>query len=625
MTTLAKEEKKTMEKLDPKKDGASPDVVAENLERMRELFPEVFAEGKVDFEALRETLGEYVEDKQERYSFTWHGKGRARRIAQTPSTGTLLPCPEESVDWDTTKNLFIEGDNLEVLKLLQKSYHRRVKMIYIDPPYNTGKEFIYPDKYQDNLETYLRYTGQVDEAGLKISANPETSGRYHTNWLNMMYPRLKLARNLLRDDGVIFVSIDDHEVHNLRYLLDEVFGPENFVAHIVWQHSVQPKGYSGIYSVHHNHLLSYRRSEAYTVESLERTEEDNKNYSNPDNDPRGSWRTGDVRNALYRPNLIYDITTPSGKTIAPPENGWRWSKETLQAKIDSGEIVFSPDESRIIRKIYLANLDGRTPETIWFGKDAGVTRDGAKELKELFNGEVPFDTVKPLAFVERMLQIAGVGSRDLVLDFFAGSASTGHACMRSNRGRFILVQLPEPVDESLPHGKTAFRLKLPTVSRIARERLVRAALSLGQELPSGRDLGFQFFKLGSSNIKAWDAEFDAMDQALLNAVENIKPERSEDDVLYEVLLKYGLDLAIPIESRTVKGKKIYIIGAGALVVCLATGVTLDVVEGIAALKDELKPEVMRVVFRDAGFADDVVKTNTVQILKQAGIDDVKSL
>lgn len=623
-----------MKKLDRDKEGASLDILADNIERLRAMFPEAFVEGsdddgprwKVDFDVLKQLLGAHVEPEQERYSFTWNGKSRARRIAQTPSMGTLRPRPEESVSWETTQNIFIEGDNLEVLKLLQKSYHRRVKMIYIDPPYNTGNEFIYPDRFADNLQTYLRYTGQVDGEGLKLSANAETAGRYHTNWLNMMYPRLRLARNLLREDGVLFVSIDDHEVHNLRHLLDELFGPENFIAQIIWQHSVQPKGYKGIHSVHHNYILSYRRSEAHEVQLLERTERDNKSYSNPDNDPRGRWRTGDVRNSRDRPNLKYEIQTPSGKTIEPPENGWRWSRETLESKMESGEIVFSADETRIIRKIYLADQEGRTPETIWFAKDAGATRDGARQLKDLFDGRVPFDTVKPLELVERMMQVAGVTGNDIVLDFFAGSGSTGHAILERGQGRFVLVQLPELVDDSLPHGKTARKLNLATVSEIALERLRRASAIQRRQSTENHDVGFKVFELASSNIRPWNAAMETLEaESLWETVDNLEPGRKKADLLHELLLKFGLDLATPVERREFDGKVVEVIGGGVLLVCLEDEIELSVVKAIAGLAEEMQPEVTRVVFRDAGFADDVVKTNAVQILTQAGVDEVRSL
>ena len=303
----------------------SADILAENIDRLRTLFPDAFTEGKVDFEVLRQLLGDTVDDREEKYGLTWHGKRRARQLALTPSAGTLRPCPEDSIDWDTTQNLMIEGDNLEVLKLLQKSYAGKVKLIYIDPPYNTGKDFVYPDDYIDSLKNYLVLTDQIDDEGRKLSSNTESSGRYHTDWLNMLYPRLKASRNLLRQDGTLFVTVDDHEISNLRSLCDEVFGEENFLGTVIWQHSVQPKGYSGRFSVHHNFILCYQKSDLFELADLARTEQHNINYSNPDNDPNGPWRSGDVRNALYRPNLIYDVITPSGCRISPPSKGWRWS------------------------------------------------------------------------------------------------------------------------------------------------------------------------------------------------------------------------------------------------------------------------------------------------------------
>lgn len=312
----------TIERLDPTTDGSSTNILEENVETLKELFPEIVTEGKIDFDALRETLGDAVDDRPERYSFTWHGKSRARQIAQTPSTGTLLPCPEQSVDWDTTQNLFIEGDNLEVLKLLQKSYHRRVKMIYIDPPYNTGKEFIYPDKYQDNLGTYLRYTGQVDGEGFKLSSNAESSGRYHTNWLNMMYPRLRLARNLLSDDGVLFVTIDDHENANLRALLNEVFGEENFVTSIAWRKKVSPANDATWFSSDHDYVVVYARNkEVWRPNRMPRTQRQTDFYQNPDDDPRGPWNSATYtcnKSKSQRPNLYYAIKNPNtGEDVYP--------------------------------------------------------------------------------------------------------------------------------------------------------------------------------------------------------------------------------------------------------------------------------------------------------------------
>lgn len=622
-----------MDKLDPRTHGRSPDFVAENVEQLRRLFPDIFTEGKVDFDALRQLLGEYADDQVERYGLNWTGKGRARQIAQKPSSGTLRPAPDESVDWDTTQNVFIEGDNLEVLKLLQKSYHRRVKIIYIDPPYNTGKEFIYPDKYQDNLDTYLRYTGQVDGDGLKITANAETQGRYHTNWLNMMYPRLKLARNLLRDDGVIFVSIDDHEVQNLRHLMDELFGPECFVASAVWEKADSPRNSARQFSEDHDYVLVYSRVPEWTPQRLPRTDEANSIYSNPDGDPRGDWIPGDpFANKPYSKGL-YEITGPTGRTFSPPPGRfWRISEDKLWELDADGRIWWGPTQSaRPSIKRYLSEVADLVPRTLWRKEDVGSNRTSKNELRRLFPDGVPFDTPKPVGLIKRALQVA-TSSDDtlpLVLDFFAGSGSTGDAVMQLNSEdggsrRFVLIQLPEETGAS----------DYSTIAEITKARLRAAAKAIAEEsvgsLPGldkseGVDLGFRVFTLDSTNIKPWDGDVDNLEPNLLAAVDNIKHDRSEDDVLYELLLKYGLDLSLPVVERRVEGKRVFLLGAGALVVCLASDVTLSVVEGIGALKKELNPEVMRVVFRDASFKDDVVKTNAVQILKRAGIDDIKSL
>jgi len=611
----------------------SQNLIQTNIAKLKELFPEAVAEGKIDFNVLQELLGNEVEQGDEYYRFTWAGKAQARREAHKPSTGTLRPAKDESVDWDNTQNLYIEGDNLEVLKLLQKSYAGKIKMIYIDPPYNTGKDFVYKDNYKDNLKNYLELTGEVDGDGNRLTTNSESDGRFHSNWLNMIFPRLQLARNLLTNDGAIFISIDDNEVENLIKISNEVFGEENMLANIVWQHSIQPKGYSGKFSVHHNYTLAYAKSQDFELNSLERTDEHNKSYGNPDNDPKGLWRTGDVRNALYRPNLIYDIVTPSGRIISPPENGWRWSKETVQNKISSGEIVFSNDESRIIRKIYLSTVDGRTPETIWFGKDAGTTRDAAKELKELFEGRTPFDTPKPSTLILKLLELINCNNGDIILDFFSGSGTTAHAIFHSSvqkeiKLRHIQVQLPEETDRN----SNAYEMGFKTIPDIGKERIRRAAKKIAAENPDKAkdlDLGFKVFKLDTSNIKAWDGSTENLEQTLFDAQDNIKPERNEEDVLYEILLKYGLDLTLPIEEKTIAGKKVFSVGYGALFLCLANGVTREVAEGIGKWKEELRPETCRVIFKDSGFGTektaDVEKTNALQTLKRFGIEEVKSI
>ncbi|TVP47270.1 MAG: site-specific DNA-methyltransferase [Gemmatimonadales bacterium] len=621
-------------------EARSADIVQENLERLRELFPEAFKDGDVDFDVLHQLLGDEGDESEEKFGLNWHGKKSARKLALTPSAGTLRPVPEDSQDWDTTKNIVIEGDNLEVLKLLQKSYAGRVKLIYIDPPYNTGKDFVYPDNYHDSIRNYLELTAQVED-GRRVSSNTEASGRFHTDWLNMMYPRLRLARNLLRRDGVVFISIDDMEVASLKFLCDEVFGADNFEGFVIWQHSVQPKGYSGHFSVHHNFLLCYRRSDKFELTSLPRTDEHNKNYSNPDNDPRGPWRSGDVRNALYRPNLIYDLRTPSGKTIKPPEKGWRWSRDTMAAKIATGEIVFADDETRIVRKIYLAGLDGRTPETIWFGKEVGTTRQASRELKRLFDGDVPFDTAKPLGLIRRVFDVSGVEDGDIVCDFFAGSGTTAEAVMEMNAEgsrnvRFILVQLPEVLDRARAEQRSAAAAcenagRPPNLAELTKERLVRARERIGRQAPGfGGDLGFRTFRLDGSNIRPWDSTPENLEQILLEHEEHILPERTETDVLYEVLLKLGLDLCVETESREVAGLTVHSIGAGVLFACLSPHMTAlgaeEVATSIGEWRRELSPAGdSTAVFRDSAFESDVAKANLVAILEQAGIAKVRSL
>jgi adenine-specific DNA-methyltransferase len=614
----------------------TPDLTTANIAKLAELFPNCVTEAKdektgqvkqaIDFDQLRQELSDHVVDgPRERFHLDWPGKREALLAANAPISKTLRPVRNESIAFETTKNLFIEGDNLDALKLLQETYLNKIKMIYIDPPYNTGKEFIYDDDFSDSPSEYYARSGQVGDLGGKLVANTEANGRFHSDWLSMMFPRLKLARTLLTPDGVIFISIDDTECASLRRLCDEVFGEENFVANIIWQHSVQPKGYTDLFSVHHNHLLCYRRSDTYTVQPLDRTEENNKNYGNPDNDPRGPWRSGDVRNAMYRPNLIYKIKTPSGKYIDPPENGWRWSSETLQAKIDSGEISFSRDETRIIRKIYLSDQTGRAPETIWFSKDVGDTRSGAQELKELFDGVAPFDTVKPTALIDRMFHIAGLGPSDICLDFFAGSCSTAHARMVSELlGPFIMIQIAEPVNAETPHGKAALALRLNTVAEVGKERLRRASKKMKSELELSRgkvDVGFRVLKIDASNMKDVYFTPDATTQTTLSGlVDNVKEDRTDEDLLFQVLLDWGVDLTLPITSEKIKGKRVYFVDTNALAACFEAGID----EGF--IKELAKRKPLRAVFRDNGFGTDATKINVEQIFKLLSPGtDVKSI
>lgn len=612
-----------MEKLD----GKSMNPINGNIEKLRELFPEVFSEGKIDFKKLEEELGQFIDSDSERYNFTWSGKIEAKKIAQTPSTGTLRPSSEESKNWDTTQNLYIEGDNLEVLKLLQKSYHKKVKLIYIDPPYNTGKDFVYKDNFHDNIRNYLEITGQVDSEGNKLSANAETNGRYHSDWLTMMYPRLKLARNLLRDDGVIFISIDDNEVANLRKICDEIFGEDNFIANAIWERAYSPVNLKKHFSENHDFILCYAKNIEYCVNfGLKRSDEANSRYANPDNDPRGIWKSSDLSVGPAIEENIYSIVTPSGRTVLPPNGySWRLNKDRFQEFLDDNRIWFGAngDATPSIKRFLSEVKNSITPMTIWKYSEVGHSQEAAQSLKKIFDGIAYFDYPKPVGLIKRILELYS-NKDDLILDFFSGSATTAHAVMQLNiedsgNRKFIMVQLPEPtkIEDYL------------TICEIGKERIRRAGNKIIADNPdkdlTGLDVGFKVLKLDSSNIKAWDSDFDNLQDNLIDAVDNIKSDRSPQDLLYEVLLKYGLDLTLPIEEKSINGSKIYVIGFGALIVCFDNHITLDTVKHIAKLKEEYESEITRIVFKDSSFADAVAKTNALQTLKQFGIDEVVSI
>ncbi|MDA0246244.1 MAG: site-specific DNA-methyltransferase [Chloroflexi bacterium] len=593
----------------------SHDGTADKRAALWQLFPEARTEaGQVDWAQLQRALGEMIDTGRERYGLTWPGKADCFRAIQAPTLATLRPAPQESVAWDVAQNLLIEGDNLEVLKLLQKGYMGRVKMIYIDPPYNTGNDFIYPDNYSESLQTYMEYTGQVDGDGRRMTTNSDTDGRFHSKWLNMMYPHLYLARNLLRDDGVIFISIDDSEVSNLRKLCDEIFGEENFVANIVWNHTKQSKNDEKYFSRHHNQIIVYRKSDSLPQFLFERTEKHNENYSNPDNDPNGLWRSGDVRSPNLRNTLRYSITTPNGNIIEPPENGWRWSQESIEKKISSGEIIFSSDETKIIRKIYLANQKGRTPENLWLADFAGTTRHATAELKDLFD-EPPFDTPKPSQLIKRMLEIGtNSNDNDIVLDFFAGSGTTAQAVLELNaedggNRRFILVQLPEPT------GRTDY----PTIADITKERvrrvLARQAAApptlFNQEQPPA---GFRVFQLATSNFRPWNGDVAKTEEALLTQlslhIQHIEQGRTAEDMLYELLLKDGYELTTAVERLTLAGKTVYRAAEGALLICLERELTLKLFREIETLAPQ------RIICLDTGFAgNDELKVNVAHLFK----------
>lgn len=669
----------------------TPNLTDENTAKIAALFPHCVTEGKIDFELLKQELSSsMIDGTQERYQLNWVGKREALLNANAPIAKTLRPCRDESVDFDTTENLYIEGDNLDALKLLQETYLNKVKMIYIDPPYNTGNDFIYEDDFAENTADYLQGSNQKDDAGNRLTTNSESNGRFHSDWLSMMYPRLKLARNLLRDDGVIFISIDDNEQANLKRLCDEVFGDDNFVANVVWKHTQQSKNDEKYFSRHYNSIVCYRKSNTLLELSFPRTEEDNKNYSNPDNDKNGDWRSGDVRSPNPRKTLCYKITTPSGKTIYPPENGWRWSETETKRKIESGEIIFNNDETKIIRKIYLNNQEGRTPENIWMGDKFGTTRQANAEIKSLFDSISIFDTPKPTGLIDSICKLFHKEKEFLVLDFFSGSATTAHAVMQLNaedggKRKFIMVQIPEACDEK----SEAFKAGYKTIADIGKERIRRAGQKIKQALvveqssvvgealvgealastgstfaipfqtdivaakaapttaptiaakaaptnaaptnatptakatPASIDIGFRVLKIDSSNMNDVYYSPDAISKEDLHQfIENIKPDRNDEDLLFQVLLDWGVDLSLPIECKTIDSKTVFIVADDAIVACFdrTGGVTETFIKELAKIKP------LRAVFCDAGFASDSVKINVEQIFKMMSPStDIKTI
>lgn len=609
--------------------GTSPeakslDITSQNIEQLRQLFPDVFSEGKIDFKALKAVLGAEIDDSEERYNFTWNGKTKSRQLAQMPSTGTLRPCISESVNWEQAGNLYIEGDNLEVLKTLQKSYHKRVDMIFIDPPYNTGRDFVYSDNYKDNIKNYLFLSDLVDGKGNLKSTNSDSSGRYHTNWLNMMYPRLILAKKLLSNEGVIFISIDDNEVTNLKKICDEIFGEINFVTTVSWQKKVSPANDAKWFSSDHDHILVYAKNKSdWRPTRLEMNDRQKGYYTNPDNDPRGDWNSATYtcnKNKDERPNLYYPLINPNtGKEVWPKETAvWAYSKAVAQEHASNNLIYWGKDgnsNSPRLKK-FLTDTKGVVPRTVWLYNDVGHTQEATKDLT-LDLPDCPFDTPKPIRLIKHMINIGAAKKDSLILDFFGGASSTACAVLDKNLDdngsrKYILVQIPEPISNK----------KYNTISNIGKQR-IKAFMK--RKSINTLSAGFKLFKLDETNIRPWDADFDSLEQVLQQATKSIKDGRSSEDILYEIFLKYGYELTTPVETETVNGKTVFVVGAGALIVCLDDDITTETVEGIAKLKAELDPETTQAVFKDEGFADDRVKTNAIQILKQAGIEDVKSI
>ena len=619
----------------------SPDAVADNVQRLKELFPEAVTEDRIDYETLKQLLGEEVDDREERYGLNWHGKRRARQLALTPSTGTLRPFPQESVEWNTTQNLVIEGDNLEVLKLLQKSYSRRIAMIYIDPPYNTGNNLIYPNDYHDGMRAYLEVTGQV-KGGAHLTSNPDTGGRFHSNWLSMIYPRLKLARNLLRDTGVLVCAIDDNEVAQLGLILREVFEQGTY-EHVCVPIVHNPRGVQGKnFSYVHEYAFFVYRSGLKAIgdrpiPDAEITWSQFRNWGTE------SLRS-DAKNCFYPVQVVNGEVAGFGEVCED-----RFHPAQTEMGNNGVAYVYPIDSSGIERKLRYSRMSVERVQhllrakridrgfeieigknfglykTIWTDKRYDANKYGTRIVSDLVPGS-PFTFPKSVwAVYDCLVATVGHDPDAIVLDFFAGSGTTAHAVLELNkndggRRRFVLVQLPEPVDDNS---------RYETIADIAKVRVATAGTRMKAASWTG-DVGFRVFKLDTSNIRAWDPRGDDLDRDLLQYEDHLVPGRTEQDVLYELLLKLGLDLCVSIAARTIAGKTVYAVGAGALFVCLADDLDLDAVEAVAAAIVAWRAELETagdacVVFKDSGFVDDVAKTNLAAILRQQGITDVRSL
>lgn len=612
---------------------ASPDLLAQQIARLKDIFPEAFTEGKVDFDKLRATLGDLVDDGPERYTFTWAGKRDAIRILQIPSRGTLVPCREESVNFDKTQHIFIEGDNLEVLKLLYKPCFGRVKMIYIDPPYNTGEDRIYRDNYADPLGAYLDLTGQQDAEGNLLTSNPETSGRYHSAWLSMMYPRLFLGRQLLCEDGAIWISIDDIEASNLRVICNEIFGEENFVATFIWEKR-RTRENRRVFSFNHDFVLCYARNKDLFQASrnlLPLSEEVLRRYSNPDNDPRGDWQSVSLNAQAGHgtPSQFYAITTPGGRKVASPSGRcWSVTKERLQELIVDNRVWFGPDGNNVPRlKVFLSEArGGLTPHTLWKADEIGTNDSAKKALIELFAGKAVYDTPKPVGLIKRIVQISTVSSeQDVILDFFAGSCTTAQAVLELNREdggnrRFIMVQLPEPTAEDSPARTAGYE----TISAIGKERIRRVITNMceanGGQVPPGtpetpEDLGFKVFRLGPSNYRLWrgveEDTLDAYAEQMELFTDALVDRWTAEDVIYEVALKEGYGLNCRIEPvPTVTGNTVYRVTdpdkGQSFQICLDDAMDVDNLSALNVSSDDL------FICRDVALEDETAANLALQ-------------
>ena len=611
----------------------SLDCVAQNIELIGQLFPNAITEVKrgeklekaIDFDILRQELSDsIVEGREERYQFTWPDKKKAILAANAPINAALRPIVADSVAKDGTpggfdsENLYIEGDNLEVLKLLRETYLGKVKMIYIDPPYNTGNDFVYEDDFSAKAADYLENSGQFDEYGQRMVTNLNTNGRFHTDWLNMIYPRLKVARDLLADDGVIFISIDDNEQENLKKICDEIFGESNFVAQLIWERAYAPKNDAKFISNSHDYIIIYaRNTENFIIGRLPRTDSANARYKNPDNDPRGVWKPSDLSVKTYNSACDYPITAPSGRIIEPPAGRcWRLSKNAFLERLQDNRIYFGADGNNVpCIKRFLTELkyDGMAPTSIMFYKEVGHSQEGAQEVTKLFSG-FAFDGPKPVRLLLRLLMIANLDKDSLILDFFSGSATTAHAVMQLNaedggQRKYIMVQLPELTSENSEAYKAGYK----NICEIGKERIRRAGRKIKEEaglMAQDLDFGFRCLRLDSSNMKdVYYKPEDLGQMELDELIDNVKDDRSAEDLLFQVMLELSLELSSPIETVDIADHKVFKVNGNYLIACFEPNITEEVVTAIA------KETPIYTVLRDSSLFNDSLATNFEQIFK----------
>lgn len=616
----------------------SLDVTGSNIDKIARLFPQCITERKgkdgktvlgIDFEKLRDELSaDVIDEGEERYQFTWPDKKVHAHLANTPTNKTLRPCREESVDFDHTQNLYIEGDNLDVLKVLRETYLGKVKMIYIDPPYNTGNDFVYNDDFSQSADEYQENSGQTDEDGNRLVQNTESNGRFHTDWLNMIYPRLKVAKDLLTEDGVIFISIDDNEQKNLKNVCDEIYGENNFLAQIVWERAFSPINLMKHFSPSHDYILCYAKNIEVTIcNGIPRSAEADSRYSNPDNDPRGVWSSSDISVGPAIAENIYTITTPSGRNVEPPAGrSWRLSRKAFRERLQDNRIWFGPDGDGVPRiKRFFSELrkTGITPMTIWKYTEVDHSQGATQKLAQIFDGKKYFDYPKPVDLIKRCVSLYS-NQNSIILDFFSGSATTAHTVMQLNaedggHRKFIMVQLPENTDEKSEAYKAGYK----TICEIGKERIRRAGKKIkeenaGKEGIDKLDICFRVLKLDSSNMQ--DVYYTPQEFTMNDLfADNVKPDRTAEDLLFQTMLDLGVELSATIEQRTMNGKQVFFVNDNYLVACFDTDITEDTIKAIA----KLKPYYF--VMRDSSLASDNVADNFDQLFETYSKDTIRKI